>query len=47
MLIPVTEFFKNLPVKLCSECGEVMEEMHECYLPQCEKCTKDESPKVS
>lgn len=34
----VVEFFKNLPAKKCSNCGEKIEEQHECYGSQCEKC---------
>lgn len=38
MLESVTEFFKNLPPKLCSKCGEAVEEQHECYGDICDKC---------
>jgi hypothetical protein len=38
MLESVTEFFKNLPPKICCDCGEVVEEQHECYGDQCDKC---------
>jgi hypothetical protein len=38
MLENVTEFFKNLPPKLCSDCGEIVEEQHECYGDKCDKC---------
>lgn len=36
----IVEFFKNLPPKLCTECGEPIEEQHECYGNQCENCLK-------
>ncbi len=38
MLENVVEFFKNLPAKQCTECGEKMEEQSECYSNTCEKC---------
>jgi hypothetical protein len=38
MLENVTEFFKNLPPKLCRDCGEIVEEQHECYGDKCDKC---------
>ncbi|OEH92406.1 protein YhfH [Bacillus solimangrovi] len=37
----ITEFFKNLPPKHCHKCGEVIEEQHECYHNQCERCLSD------
>ncbi|WP_371859255.1 protein YhfH [Salisediminibacterium halotolerans] len=33
------EFFQKLPAKQCSTCGEKIEEMHECYSNECEKCS--------
>lgn len=38
MLENVIEFFKNLPPKNCATCGEVIEEQHECYSNNCDKC---------
>ncbi|RDI47849.1 YhfH-like protein [Falsibacillus pallidus] len=38
MLHNVLEFFKNLPAKNCSECGQQMDEQHECYGNKCDKC---------
>ncbi|MDN7247319.1 protein YhfH [Planococcus shenhongbingii] len=38
MIENVVEFFKNLPPKQCSNCGEKVEEQHECYGSQCESC---------
>ncbi|RLQ97275.1 protein YhfH [Falsibacillus albus] len=38
MLHNVVEFFKNLPAKHCSECGEQINEQHECYGNKCDKC---------
>jgi hypothetical protein len=38
MLQKALEFFRNLPPKHCIECGEVIEEQHDCYSNQCEKC---------
>lgn len=37
-----TEFFKKLGPKHCTECGEIIEEQHESYLHQCEKCLRNE-----
>jgi ArsR family metal-binding transcriptional regulator len=37
MISPV-EFFRNIPKKVCSECGEQMEEQAESYLFECERC---------
>ncbi len=31
MIENVIEFFKNLPVKICTSCGNKIEEQHECY----------------
>ncbi len=38
MLINVIEFFKNLPAKKCVDCGDNIEEQHECYGNKCDKC---------
>ncbi|MEI5906472.1 protein YhfH [Bacillus spongiae] len=38
MLTNVVDFFKNLPAKKCSKCGEKIEEQHECYGNHCENC---------
>lgn len=38
MLESVTEFFKNLPQKICSQCGKMVEEQHECYGDKCDSC---------
>ncbi|MBA4535690.1 YhfH family protein [Bacillus aquiflavi] len=32
------EFFKNLLPKKCVNCGEDIEEQHECYGNKCDKC---------
>ena len=32
------EFFKNLPKKECSECGQIIEEQAESYLMECDYC---------
>ncbi|MCM3595360.1 MULTISPECIES: protein YhfH [Bacillaceae] len=40
MLVKMTEFFKNLPAKKCLECGDKIEEQHECYGNTCDKCMK-------
>lgn len=38
MVENVVEFFKNLPDKHCSQCGEKIEEQHECYGNKCNEC---------
>ena len=38
MIENVVEFFKNLPPKQCVSCAETMEEQHECYQNECDKC---------
>lgn len=38
MLESVVEFFKNLPDKVCVQCGEKIEEQSECYSSTCDKC---------
>lgn len=37
MMNPV-EFFRQLPKKVCLECGEPIEEQAESYLSECERC---------
>jgi formylmethanofuran dehydrogenase subunit E len=32
------EFFKNIPAKHCSECGEHVDEQAESYLMECDRC---------
>ena len=39
-MTPSTEFFKNLPAKQCTDCGEEINEQHESYLNQCDKCLR-------
>ncbi|MDQ0246534.1 hypothetical protein J2S09_004138 [Bacillus fengqiuensis] len=38
MLVKMSEFFKNLPLKKCLECGKEIEEQHECYGNKCDHC---------
>ena len=38
MIQNILDFFKNLPEKLCSECGKPIEEQHECYGNKCDRC---------
>ncbi|MCJ8005946.1 protein YhfH [Lederbergia wuyishanensis] len=40
MIENVIEFFKNLPAKKCTECGEKITEQHECYGTKCDKCSE-------
>ena len=32
------DFFRNLPAKQCTECGEHIEEQAESYLTECDRC---------
>ncbi|WP_425590486.1 protein YhfH [Fictibacillus sp. b24] len=32
------ELHRNIPDKTCTECGCVIEEQHESYLYECERC---------
>jgi reverse gyrase len=34
------EFFRNLPPKICVECGSKIEEQHESYMTVCEHCLR-------
>lgn len=38
MIKSSAEFFRNLPNKCCSKCGNVMEEQADCYTIICEEC---------
>ncbi|MGO4886460.1 protein YhfH [Anaerobacillus sp. MEB173] len=38
LITPSTEFFRNLPPKKCAECGNNIDEQHDCYSHQCENC---------
>jgi hypothetical protein len=38
MLENVVEFFRNLPAKKCVECGNEIDEQHECYGSKCDNC---------
>ncbi|QPC46008.1 protein YhfH [Mangrovibacillus cuniculi] len=38
MLTNVMEFFRELPKKTCTKCGEHIEEQHECYGNVCDHC---------
>ncbi|MEK3887497.1 protein YhfH [Bacillus sp. FSL K6-3431] len=40
MIQNVVDFFKNLPPKICTNCGDQVAEQHECYGTTCDKCTK-------
>ncbi|MGD6801521.1 YhfH family protein [Rossellomorea vietnamensis] len=41
MLTNVVEFFRNLPKKQCVQCGENIDEQHECYGNHCDGCLSD------
>ena len=38
MLQSPVEFFRNLPKKVCPECGQHMLEQAESYLMECDRC---------
>lgn len=38
MLQNVLDFFRNLPAKRCTNCGNEMEEQFDCYTHTCEDC---------
>ncbi|WP_374721217.1 protein YhfH [Peribacillus tepidiphilus] len=38
MIQSSVEFFNNLPPKKCVECGNTIEEQHECYSNKCDSC---------
>ena len=35
MVKSIVEFFRNLPAKICTECGEKIEEQADCYNNKC------------
>jgi hypothetical protein len=37
-MVPVSQFYRNIPVKICVTCGCKIEEQHESYLHECERC---------
>lgn len=37
-LISPVEFFKSLPPKQCTECGDHIVEQAESYLMECDRC---------
>ncbi|GEN36520.1 MULTISPECIES: protein YhfH [Aneurinibacillus] len=37
-MIPVSEFYNNLPKKTCARCGVVLSEQAESYKSECEDC---------
>ncbi len=32
------EFYRNIPMKECSQCGNKIVEQHESYHSECERC---------
>ncbi|BAU29174.1 YhfH-like protein [Aneurinibacillus soli] len=41
-MIPVSEFYNNLPKKTCARCGAELSEQAESYMAECDssdKCT--------
>jgi hypothetical protein len=38
MLQSPVEFYRNVPKKECSECGQIIEEQAESYLMECDYC---------
>ncbi|WP_284643597.1 protein YhfH [Paenibacillus silviterrae] len=39
MLKKTSDFYASLPAKCCDRCGDVLEEMADCYRCTCTKCT--------
>jgi reverse gyrase len=37
-----TEFYKNIPPKICVNCGSEMIEQYESYMEKCEHCLSKE-----
>ncbi|TGB05273.1 protein YhfH [Halobacillus salinus] len=37
-MISIVEFFRNLPKKHCSNCGNVIQEQADCYGNLCDDC---------
>lgn len=38
MVKSIVEFFRNLPVKKCTDCGKTIEEQADCYGNKCDHC---------
>ncbi len=38
-----SEFYKELPPKICVDCGSKIKEQHESYMTKCEHCLSKES----
>ncbi|WP_338448797.1 protein YhfH [Niallia oryzisoli] len=38
MLQSPVDFFRELPKKICVECGQIIEEQAESYLMECDHC---------
>ncbi|WP_428909576.1 protein YhfH [Niallia sp. Krafla_26] len=41
MLQSPVEFFRNLPKRMCPECGAVIEEQAESYIMECDHCLRE------
>ncbi len=41
MMMSSVEFFRNLPPKQCTKCGNQLDEMHESYVQQCDECDQE------
>jgi hypothetical protein len=40
------KFYKDLPPKICIDCGYVIIEQHESYLTKCEHCLSKENDSI-
>ncbi|MCQ6273412.1 YhfH family protein [Bacillus sp. V3B] len=38
MIKNIVEFFRNLPTKKCTDCGNAIEEQADCYGNKCDQC---------
>ncbi|WP_170006666.1 protein YhfH [Bacillus fonticola] len=41
---PVLEFFRQLPPKVCHQCGEKIDEQADCYQNTCHRCVDEQPP---
>ncbi|WP_407271647.1 protein YhfH [Radiobacillus sp. PE A8.2] len=37
-MLSIVEFFRNLPPKKCSKCGNMIDEKADCYSNVCDNC---------
>jgi predicted nucleic acid-binding Zn-ribbon protein len=37
-MLKMSEFFKTLPDRCCTQCGKVLVEQADCYVTECPEC---------